>query len=100
MEEAPSPVTIVELEERVVPDNSFEGAYAIYLRLSREPPLAWQSTFESLMNREVRHRVVSFVGDRLRVVISRRDNLEMVLRQMEELTRRTNIQLDFVHPRE
>lgn len=98
MEEQKAPVRIVELEERVLPDNSFEGAYAIYLRLSHEPSPRWQSAFESLMRREVRHRITSFVGDRLRVVVSRRDNLALVLRQMEELTRRANIELDLTTP--
>mgnify|MGYP001263488996 CR=1 FL=1 len=90
------PVEIVKLEDQVVPDNSFDDAYAIYLRLSYEPPLAWQETFEALMEQEVRHRITSFVGARLRVVISRRDNLEMVLRQMNRLVRKANIQHDFL----
>ena len=89
------PVEIVDLESKVLPDNSFEDAYAIYLRLSYDPPLPWQKRFEHLMEREVRHRIVSFVPNKLRVVISRRDNLEMVLRQMNTLARQTNIDLDY-----
>ena len=94
MNERFAPVEIVALEPDVVPDNSFDGAYAIYLRLSYDPPLAWQRHFERLMDREVRRRIVSFVPGKLRVVISRRDNLTLVLDQMSELARRTNIDLD------
>lgn len=89
------PVEIVDLEPEVVPDNSFDEAYAIYLRLSHDPPLEWQLHFEKLMRQQVHQRTVSFVPNKLRVVISRRDNLEMVLRQMNKLTRQTNIHLDF-----
>lgn len=96
MEERYPPVEITHLEERVVPDNSFDEAYAIYFALSYEPPPAWQDTFERLMEREVRPRITSFVGPKLRVVISRQDNLETVARQIQHLVRKTNIQLDFV----
>lgn len=95
MLDRPFPVEIVDVEETIMPDNSFEEAYAIYLRLSHEPPLEWEDAFERLMDQEVRRRIVSFVGAKMRVVISRRDNLEMVLRQMEKLTRRTNVMLDY-----
>lgn len=95
MEERWSPVELVRLEERVVPDNSFDDAYAIYFQLSYEPPPVWQETFERLMRREVRSRVTSFIGPRLRVVIGARENLEMVTRQIAHLVRKTNIELDF-----
>lgn len=94
-EEPNPPVEIVDLEPEVVPDNSFDEAYAIYLRLSYDPPYEWQLHFERLMAREVRQRTISFVPNKLRVVISRRDNLDMILRQMNALTRQTNIALDF-----
>lgn len=95
MSDRPFPVEIVEVEELIAPDNSFEGAYAIYLRLSHEPPLEWEEAFGRLMDQEVRQRIVSFVGAKMRVVLSRRDNIEMVLRQMANLTRRTNVMLDY-----
>jgi len=97
--ERPAPVEIIELEERVVPDNSFDEAYAIYLSLSCEPSLEWEEAFLALMEEEPRRRIVSFVGDKMRVVISRKDNLEMVLRQMTALARRTNIKLDYTGER-
>jgi len=90
------PVSIIELEDRVVPDNSFDDAYAIYLRLSYDPPLVWQERFEALMQREVQPRIVSFVGHALRVVITRKDNLESLMRQLSALVRQTNIELDFI----
>lgn len=90
------PIEILELEEKFVPDNSFDEAYAIYLRLSREPPLEWEEVFESLMMQEVRQRITSFVGNRLRVVVSRRDNLDMIIRQMSRLVRQANIKLDYI----
>lgn len=90
------PVSILELEDRVAPDNSFDGAYAIYFRLSYDPPLKWQETFEALMRQEVQPRIVSFVGPSLRVVITRKDHLETVVRQISDLTRKTNIRLDFL----
>ena len=95
VEERPLPVKIFELEETVVPDNSFEGAYAIYLRLSCAPPLEWEDAFGRLLEQEGRRRIVSFIGSKMRVVISPRDNLKAVLRQMEDLARRTNVLLDF-----
>lgn len=94
MSERP-PVEIIELAPEVLPDNSFDDAYAIYLVLSYDPPLEWQRHFERLMEREVRQRIVSFVPGKLRVVVSRRDNLAMVLDQMTALARRTNIELDY-----
>jgi len=96
VEEHYPPVEITYLEDRIVPDNSFDEAYAIYLALSYEPPLAWQDEFHRQMEREVRPRITSFVGPKLRVVISRKDNLESVLHQMQRLVRKTNILLDFV----
>jgi len=93
--ERPYPIEIVEVEPLIVPDNSFEEAYAIYIRLSHEPPLEWEDAFERLMAQEVRQRIVSFVGAKMRVVISRRDNLEMVLRQLAALTRKANVTLDY-----
>lgn len=95
MERRNPPIEITDLEPEVVPDNSFDEAYAIYLQLSYDPPLNWQLRFEQLMRQEVRQRTISFVPNKLRVVISRRDNLEMVLRQMNSLARQTNIDLDF-----
>lgn len=95
MEERFPPVELIELQDRVVPDNSFDEAYAIYFTLSYEPPLKWQERFEQLMQREVRPRITSFVGPALRVVITRRENLESVLRQIQHLVRKTNIELDF-----
>lgn len=95
MEERYPPVEITHLEERVVPDNSFDDAYAIYLALSYEPPLPWQEAFERLMAREVSPRITSFVGPRLRVVIGRKEDLKSVLYQIEGLVRKTNIELDF-----
>ncbi len=94
-EEGYPPIEIVDLDPEVVPDNSFDEAYAIYLTLSYDPPYEWQLHFERLMEREVRQRTISFVPKRLRVVITRRDNLEMILRQMNALARQTNIDLDF-----
>ncbi|HLS91826.1 MAG TPA: hypothetical protein VK101_11280 [Limnochordia bacterium] len=95
MEERCPPVELVEIQDRVVPDNSFEDAYAIYFTLSYEPPLVWQERFEHLMQREAKPRVTSFVGPALRVVIGRRENLESVFRQIEHVVRKTNIDLDF-----
>lgn len=95
MKERYPPVELLRLEERVVPDNSFDGAYAIYFTLSYEPPLVWQERFERLMRREVRSRITSFVGPAIRVVIGPRENLEMVTRQIADLVRKTNIDLDF-----
>lgn len=95
MEERYPPVELIRLEDRVVPDNSFDDAYAIYFALSYEPPLTWQEHFERLMRREVRARITSFVGPAIRVVIGPRENLEMVARQIAHLVRKTNIELDF-----
>lgn len=89
------PLEIIEVEDTIVPDNSFEEAYAIYLRLNYEPPHEWEAAFDRLMADEVRHRTVTFVGAKMRVVISRRDNLDMVLRQLQGLVRRVNVRLDY-----
>lgn len=95
MSDRPFPVEITDVEDLIVPDNSFEEAYAIYFHLSHEPPLEWEDAFQRLMEREIRQRIVSFVGAKMRVVITRRDNLDMVMRQMASLTRRVNVQLDY-----
>lgn len=85
------PIEVMELEDRVVPDNSFDEAYAVYFRLSYEPDMKWQEMFERLMREEVHPRITSFVGPRLRVVISRRTHLESLIRQIKDVVRRTNL---------
>lgn len=96
MESRGEPVAITHVEERVVPDNSFDDAYAIYLGLSYEPPLLWQEAFHRLMAREPEPRITSFVGPKLRVVVGPKDNLESVLRQVAHVVRKTNLELDLV----
>lgn len=96
MDEKYPPVHLIELEDRIVPDNSFDEAYAIYFRLSYEPPLRWQDEFEATMRREIQPKIVSFVGPSLRVVITRMEHLENLMRQINELVRKTNIELDFM----
>lgn len=87
-----APVRIVEVAGEVQPDNSFPDAHAIYLVLSHEPSAAWQRAFDEVCRLKVatRHRPITVVGDRLRVVIAPTEHLQTVVNTVQAAVRLTN----------
>lgn len=90
-----APITIVDIDDEVLPDNSFPGAHAFYLLLSAEPSADWQREFEHVCRLKVatRRRVLSIVGSRLRVVVKPTEHIQTVLRHVQEAVATTNARL-------
>lgn len=90
-----APVSIVDIDHEVLPDNSFPGAHAFYLLLSEEPSATWQREFEHVCRLKVatRRRVLSIVGTRLRVVVKPTEHIETVLREVQAAVVQTNSRL-------
>ena len=88
---------IVDIDtETVELDNSFPGAYAFYIKLSRKPDRQWVHIFNFEWERSIylMKREIGIVGDRLRLISGADDNIQNHVDFARKLVKKTNARVE------
>jgi len=88
---------IVDIDtETIEVDNSFPGAYAFYIKLSRKPERQWVHMLNFEWDRSVylMKREIRVLGDRLRLISGADDNIQKHVDFATKLVKKTNARIE------